>query len=159
MTFNPEKCLFSLKEKKMPESIKVCKCFLDVAVYCLALSSIRDLLYADFFHRCFQVKYNKINSYMMRCTRISNDDCYIACCTKFICVKLENSSILDYINSAMAGNCFYYDNDSNEDSTVTCINANFDDKKKLMISVFLVKELFYIILAANYALSKIFPFS
>ena len=142
----------------MPESIKVCKCFLDVAVYCLALSSIRDLLYTDFFHCCFQVKNNKRNSYMIRSTRISNDDCYIVCCTKFICVKLENPSIPDYINSAMAGNCFHYDNDGNEDSTVTCINANFDDKEILTISVFIVKDLFYIILAANYTLSKFFPF-
>lgn len=75
-----------------------------------------------------------------------------------MCVKLENPSILDYINSAMAANCFYYDNDGNEDSTVTCINANFDDKEILTISVFIVKDLFYIILAANYTLSKFFPF-
>ena len=95
---------------------------------------------------------------MIRSTRISNDDCYIVCCTKFICVKLENPSIPDYINSAMAGNCFHYDNDGNEDSTVTCINANFDDKEILIISVFIVKDLFYIILAENYTLSKFFPF-
>ena len=31
----------------------------------------------------------------------------------------------------MIKNCFYHDNDGISDSTVTCVNANFDDKKDI----------------------------
>ena len=51
-------------------------------------------------------------------TKNDHDDCFIACCTKFICIELEDPLKLDCINSIMIANCFYYDNDGISDSTV-----------------------------------------
>ena len=108
--------------------MKVCDCFLDVAVYCL---TVKNLVYADFFHHCLQVKKDKRKSFMIMSTKNDHDDYFIACCTRFICIEFEDPSKLDCINLIMITNRFYHDNDGISDSTETCVNTNFDDKEDI----------------------------
>ena len=55
-------------------SIRVCDCFLDVAIYCFP----KDLLYANFCHECLEVKNDKRNSFMIMSIKNDQQDCFIA---------------------------------------------------------------------------------
>ena len=76
---------------------------------------------------------------------IDLENCFIACCTKFIQIKFQDPKQDIDFTRALTRNCFYFDNngiDDNDNMRVTCINASLVIKKTLMIFVFLSKNHF-----------------
>lgn len=71
----------------MADLMRVCNCFLDVAIYCL----VEDLAYAKFFHHCLQVKYDRKNTILNMKTQ---NNCFIACC--FDIIKNQDFSNIDW---------------------------------------------------------------
>ena len=122
-------------------SIKVCDCFFNVPIYCLS----EDLPYANFFSLCLQAWNDKRNSFMIMKVIIDLENCFIACCTKFIQIKIQDPRQDIDCTKALTRNCFYFDNngiDVNDNMRITCVNASFSDKKTLIIFVFLSKNYF-----------------
>lgn len=111
----------------MKKTIKVCDCFLDVAIYCLF--SIEGLCYTDVFNRCFQAKSQKSNSLLIcNFLSINYDRFFVACCTQFVNSELEDASKLEGIVSTLPlSNCFYYSNDG---KCFTCVKINFGPVKR-----------------------------
>ena len=86
---------------------------------------------------------------------IDLENCFIACCTKFIQIKFQDpKQDIDFAR-ALTRNCFYFDNngiDDNDNMRVTCINASFSDKKNINDFCFFVKKPFCKTLAMIYTL-------
>ena len=86
---------------------------------------------------------------------IDLENCFIACCTKFIQIKFQDPKQDIDFTRALTRNCFYFDNngiDDNDNMRVTCINASFSDKKNINDFCFFVKKPFCKTLAMIYTL-------
>ena len=76
---------------------------------------------------------------------IDQENCFLACCTKFIQIKFQDpKQDIDW-TKVLTRNCFYFDNDSidvNDNMRVTYVNASFSDKKTNDFWFFLSKNHF-----------------
>ena len=65
---------------------------------------------------------------------IDQENCFIACCMKFIQIKFQDpKEDIDWVR-ALTRNCFYFDNggvDVNDYMRVKCVNTSFSDKKNI----------------------------
>ena len=86
---------------------------------------------------------------------IDQENCFLACCTKFIQIKFQDpKQDIDW-TKVLTRNCFYFDNDSidvNDNMRVTYVNASFSDKKTNDFCFFFVKESFCKTLGMIYTL-------
>ena len=105
-----------------------------------------DLVYADFFHRCLEKRNRKRNSFMIMS---STNNYYVACCKDFIEISLKYRTF-DSIKYKLILEWFYSSGlDWDEDYLSSCVNTIFDNKK-LIASLFVVKELFWMTSVVNY---------
>ena len=65
---------------------------------------------------------------MIMSEKNSPENCFVACCLKFI--NHQDFSNIDWTNFT---NCFYSDNDVDEDMRATWVNASFGNKKDIDI--------------------------
>ena len=96
----------------MADSIKICDCFLDAAVYCLH----EDLPYANSFHLCLETKDDGRNTFLIM---KNQENCFITSCFDF--VKNQDCSDIDW--TTLRTGCFYFDSD--DVGSVTCKDAWF----------------------------------
>ena len=97
----------------MADSVRVCDCFLDVAIYCL----FEDLPYVNFFWYCLHEKDDRRNTLLV--TKDDWNNCFIACCVDFI----KNQDYSGINGMALRTLCFYFDSDDHE--SVCCADAVF----------------------------------
>ena len=97
----------------MTESVRVCDCFPDEAIYCLS----EDLLYADFFNLCLQRQKDRRNTFLIMNFFANNESvCFIAYCNDFI--KDQDYIYIEW-NSPTRTQCFYYATDDYEPVSCT----------------------------------------